>query len=288
MSQVNQHAHNSQSTTHTSSYKVGCVSFLNSKPLIEGVDDSPICAVRFDVPSHLLNDLLEDKVDIALCPAIDYFRSPVPFKIVPVGGICSEGYTFTVRLYSQIPIEQITTVYVDNDSHTSVALLQILLGEIYHIKPKLIDYHAREHVAEGKIEQKPQAMLLIGDKVVTDSPLAVEYPHQMDLGQAWNNLTGLPFMFAVWMAKEDRELGDLPKHLDQQRQKNAQHINEVSTRYAAAHGWPKDLTRKYFTEILDYKVSPRHLQAMGRFGQYAQQYGLIEEFKELVIMEDWN
>lgn len=275
------HRNQAQATT----YRVGCVSYLNSKPLIEGVDDHPQTHVRFDVPARLLGDLETGEVDIALCPVIDYFRSHQPLAIVPVGGICCEGPTFTVRLYSQTPIDQVQTIFGDSDSHTSVALVQVVLEQRFGIRPRMVEYHAREQVAEGKIHEKPQTMLLIGDKVVTDSPLAVEYPYQLDLGQAWNELTGLPFMFAVWMARPGVDLGTLPERLTRQREINAEQLDAVVDRYAPAHHWPRELAHRYLGSILQYKIDDRHLEAMRRFGRYAVDRGLIDRFRELVLYQ---
>src|SRR5690606_3262255 len=117
--------------------RVGCVSFLNSKPLIDGVE-GPGVSVHYAVPAQLLGMLEAGEVDVALCPVIDYHRASAPLVIVPVGGIASDGPTFTVRLYSQVPIERVTTVDADTDSHTSVALMRVLLDAMYGLRPQIV------------------------------------------------------------------------------------------------------------------------------------------------------
>lgn len=261
--------------------RVGCVSYLNAKPLIDGVEALERTRVKFDVPARLLEDLESGQVDLALCPVIDYFRARVPLRIVPVGGIGCQGETLTVRLYSRVPIERVDRVFADSDSHTSVALLQVLFHQIHRRQVAVIPYHAREQVARHRLVEPPATMLLIGDKVVTDSPRAVEYPYQLDLGQAWHDLTGLPFLFAVWMAPEGAALGDLPEQLAAQRQRNAARIDEIVDRYAQAHGWPRDLARQYLGRILRYEVGNPQLQAMERFAAMAQELGLIETTRPL-------
>jgi len=124
--------------------RVGCVSFLNARPLIEGLDASPAASVKFDVPSCLLADLEAHEVDVALCPVIDFQRSRCPLAIVPVGGIGCDGPTLTVRVFSQKPLEQLTRIYADTDSHTSVALMQVILDEVYGNRVEVIDLDARE------------------------------------------------------------------------------------------------------------------------------------------------
>lgn len=269
--------------------RIGCVSYLNAKPLIEGVEKDPGIPgtlVKLDIPSRLLDDLLAGEVDIALCPVIDYFRSTTPLEIVPVGGIGCDGPTLTVRLFSRVPIDRITTIYADTDSHTSVALLRVLLHQRYGLTPTLIDYHARERVAGHKLITAPEAMLLIGDKVVADCPSEDEYPHQLDLGQAWRELTGLPFVFAVWLARRGAKLGDLPHQLDQQRIRNAARIAQIVDRHAAAHHWPRELATRYLGELLRYAIGPRECQAIERFGALAAQCGVIPASRPLVLHSD--
>ena len=267
----------------TTTCRVGCVSYLNAAPLISGLDEVPGVKVRVDVPSALLDDLLSGEVDAALCPVIDYFRAPEALKIVPVGGIGCNGPTLTVRLYSKVPIDQVTTLHADTDSHTSVALVQVLLRELFDVAPKMIDYCAREQVAEGKIADQPEAVLLIGDKVVTGSPLAVVYPHQLDLGEAWHRLTGLPFVFAIWMAKQDTEMGTLPQSLSAQLERNLPQSVVLAEQLAERHGWPVDLAAYYLGEVLRYRIGPRELEAIDRFGALAYKHGLVDSYRALTI-----
>ena len=267
----------------TARHRVGCVSYLNAKPLIDGLDDEPGIAVRADVPARLLADLSSGEVDVALCPVIDYFASETPLVLVPVGGIGCEGPTLTVRLYSQVPVDQITTLHADTDSHTSVVLAQVLLAKLFGVRPRIIDYYARERVAEGRIDEQPEAMLLIGDKVVTGSPLAVQYPHQLDLGEGWHELTGLPFVFAMWMAQKGTDLGDLPAQLSRRLDANLPQRLLIAERYAAAHGWPTDLAEHYLIDVLRYRVGRLEMEAVARFGRLAGELGLVQPGRELRI-----
>lgn len=266
-----------QTTTH----RVGCVSYLNAKPLIAGLDDEPGIQVRTDVPARLLADLESGEVDIALCPTFDFFSSELDLALVPVGAIGCEGPTLTVRLYSQVPVDQITTLHADTDSHTSVALAQVLLAKLFNVRPEMIDYDARERTAEGRIDESPQAMLLIGDKVVTGSPLAVQYPYQMDLGEGWHELTGLPFVFAIWMTRQGTDLGDLPTRLSARLDANLPERLLIAERYAKQHGWPSDLAEHYLIDVLRYRVDRLELEAIARFGRLVNELGLTTSAREV-------
>jgi len=261
--------------------RVGCVSYLNAKPLIAGLDDEPGIQVRTDVPARLLADLESGDVDIALCPVIDFFSSAHELALVPVGAIGCEGPTLTVRLYSQVPIDQITTLHADTDSHTSVALARVLLAKLFDTRPKLVAYNAREQTAQGRIDVSPQAMLLIGDKVVTGSPLAVQYPYQMDLGEGWHDLIGLPFVFAMWMTRAETDLGDLPAKLAARLDANLPQRLLIAERYAEQHGWPNDLAEHYLIDVLRYKVAARELEAIAKFGELVSEIGLTAPSREI-------
>lgn len=263
--------------------RVGCVSFLNAKPLIEGLDGRDDPFVKFDVPSRLLSELESGAVDIALCPVIDLQKSKLPLEIVPVGGIGCDGPTLTVRIYSQKPLEQITEIYADTDSHTSVCLMRVLLAELHGLKPRVIDYDAQEHVAENRVVTDPQTMLLIGDKVVTSAPAAGKYPYQLDLGEAWHLLTGLPFVFAVWMARPTTTLGDLPALLDSTRKTNENRIEQIVEKYAARLGWPRELAVQYLGHWLKYAIGPRELAAIRLFFAKAKEHGVIESLREVKV-----
>jgi len=258
---------------------IGCVSFLNATPLIDSLDDQGDVEVRYDVPSGLLDDLLAGEVDLALCPVIDYQRSPRPLVVVPVGGIGCDGPTFTVRLFSRVPPNEIAQVHADTDSHTSVTLMRLILRERFHHDVDVVDY-SPAHL-ESPSENWPETLLLIGDKVVTRQPSDRAFPHQLDLGEAWAELTGLPFVFAVWMAHVDRDLGETPALLERTRRVNAARIDQIVAAHADRAGWPHDLAANYLGNLLKYEIGPRQLQAMQRFWALAGEHDLINPVRPL-------
>jgi len=258
--------------------RIGCVSFLNARPLIDGLDGHEAMAIRYDVPSALLDDLLAGAVDIALCPVIDYQLSPAPLTIVPVGGIGCDGETLTVRLFSRVPLEDIDRVHVDTDSHTSIVLMQVVLADRFGVRPEVVR-------RTGEADEA-QALLLIGDKVVTDAPADEAYPHQLDLGEAWKRATGLPFVFAVWMARRDEPLGAAPALLERAQRENASRIDAIVEAWAPRRGWPSELARRYLGELLKYRVGRRELMAMERFFERAAALGLIDAARPLALYDE--
>lgn len=251
---------------------MGCVSYLNAKPLIDGFAAAlPGHDLVLDVPARQIDLLLTHQVDLALCPVIDYYRSPQPLTAVPVGGIGCAGPTLTVRLFSPVAFEKITAVRLDADSHTSVCLLAVVLDAVYGIRPPV----TVGLPAAGEQHEPGVARLLIGDKVVTHAPTEQDYPHQLDLGAAWHDLTGKPFVFAMWLAREGAALGELPQQLAALLEHNLTRTPASAHEHAADHGWPVDLAADYLGRVLRYRVGQAELDAVSDFAQRAAALGLI-------------
>jgi chorismate dehydratase len=252
---------------------VAAVSFLNSRPLIEGLEDEPGVALRTDVPSRLLNLLTAGDADVALCPVIDFQTAPAELCIVPVGAIGSDGATHTVRVFSRAPIAAIERIHTDGDSHTSVALLAVVLEALHGCRPELVTL--------GPGPSDPDAVLLIGDKVVhaENGADTTRYPYQLDLGEAWRELTGLPFVFAAWLARADADLGRLPGVLARCRERNRGRTREIVA--AHANGWPVELATRYLERILRYEIGERELEAIGLFWARCHALGLIERLRPM-------
>jgi len=252
--------------TITANMRIASVSYLNARPLIEGLDREQDVELSLAVPAKLIDLLRGAQADAALLPVIDYARLP-GLSIVPAGGIGSDGATLTVRIFSRVPIEQVRSLACDPDSHTSVALARIILARRYNLRPEFCD------LTRANDDDPYQARLLIGDKVVCDEPRG--FRHQLDLGAEWKGLTGLPFIFAVWMARPGVDTNRLAVLLTQAKQAGEANIDQIIARHALSRGWPAKLARKYLTEHLIYDIGPRELDAIARFFDMAADEGII-------------
>jgi len=250
------------------SLRIGAVSFLNAKPLIFGLERDRDVDLNLAVPSALLDGLRTAAFDVALLPVIDYQLMP-GLRLLTSGGIGCDGPTLTVRIFSPKPIEQTSMVACDTDSHTSVALARILFAELFDTRPQFIDLDERS----GKIPSHA-ARLLIGDKVICDEPAGLE--HQMDLGEAWKKLTGLPFVFACWTARPDVNLGDLPSRLRQAKLGGLANVESIIAAHAVPRGWPAATARRYLLENLKFDIEPIHLDAIRLFHRLAHVHGVLE------------
>ena len=137
----------------------------------------------------------------------------------------------------------------------------------------------------------PEAVLLIGDKVIGHSPSKDTHPHWLDLGAAWKELTGLPFVFGAWFRLDDgdeqrceraRRLAIL---LDHCRRHNRERVESIISREAEGRGWPPDLARTYLRELLRFSPTPERIAAISEFHNRAAAVGAIPTVRPLRISE---
>jgi chorismate dehydratase len=245
--------------------RLGSVSFVNARPLIYGLDGNPDVQLTLDVPANLLDGLRASRFDLALLPVIDYQRME-GLTLVPAAGIGSDGHTLTVRIFSRTPIGQIRTLACDPDSHTSVALARIVLARAHHLRPEFVELRR-----DGSSTH--DAQLLIGDKVICEEPAG--YPYQLDLGEAWKDLTGMPFVFAAWMGRAEAMSRFADETLRQAKRDGLAHVDEIVQRYAVPRGWPAPIAREYLTRYLQFDIADRELEAIRTFHRFAAEEGII-------------
>lgn len=179
--------------------KVGAVNYLNTKPLLYGIENNASLKTSMDLsveyPALLAQLLKQDLLDIALLPvaAIPEIEGA---RIVSNYGIATDGDVVSVALFSQVPIEQIEQVYLDYQSRTSVQLAQILLKEYWNKELQYLDA-TPDYIFDIK---GTTAGVIIGDRALKHLP---DFKYVYDLGSAWKAHTGLPFVFAAWVANKD-------------------------------------------------------------------------------------
>ncbi len=175
--------------------RLGTVCYLNARPLVASLEPRDDVELIFDVPARLGGLLDAGRVDAALVPLADLIRNAGRWRVVSDACIASEAETLTVRVLARKPPHAIRTLAVDADSHTSVLLARLLWRRVFgqDLKLDVID------VAAADLESL-EAVLLIGDKVV--DPRRASFAYEVDLGGAWRQHTGLPFVFAVWAVRD--------------------------------------------------------------------------------------
>ena len=262
--------------------RVGAVSFLNTKPLIypllNGQLQTDEIALSVKVPSHLAIQLNNDELDIGLIPIIEYFRANATgagYRILPDMAIGSRGRVLSIQLFSRVPIQDIQQVALDTSSRSSVGLLQILLAEKYQIRPTF-------RVCNPSIDltlTDTDAVMLIGDAALKNLG-ATEY--SVDLGAEWQELTGLPFVYACWVARQDVNLRNVPKLLLESKILGVKQIPEIARIEAEKLGFPETLCRDYLKNHINYDLDQTAIAGLELYYKLAVKHKLVESGKNFV------
>jgi len=253
---------------------VGSVPYLNEKPLTrwfthteEGLASG--IEVCYAAPSDLARMLAAGEIAAALVSSFEYFRSP-GYSIVPGVSISGQDEITSVRAFSRVPWLNVQSVALDTSSLTSSALLKIILAEQYNAHAAFID-HAPDLAS---MLEAADAALLIGDKgmLAPDAGLNI-----IDLGKAWRRLTGLPFVYAVWLGPAENITPELVQALNTAKEWGRTQIDTIAKEQAERLGCPVGQCYHYLTEIMDYDLGDEHLLALETFGNKARRHQLLAE-----------
>jgi chorismate dehydratase len=253
-------------------YGVGGVRFLNARPMLYGLSDHKNIDLEEAPPSHLAAGMESGKFCAALVPSIDYQMTQADWRVLPVAAIGSKGDVLTVRVFSKRPLIEIEEIACDADSHTSVVLSQV----IWHLRYRR---KVRIRPLSGSIEEH-STVLLIGDKVI---PHLNRWPHELDLGRAWDEATGLPFVYAFWALPNRGDLMPLAEILQLAVRTGLDNIDAIVSDCAGHYGFTRELAKQYLTQNLSFRFGQKEMNGLSRFYQCAAELGLIPEWKKLTL-----
>jgi chorismate dehydratase len=262
---------------HHERLRIGGVSYLNSVPLVDGLRRlAPDADVVVDFPSRLADRLAQGDLDVALIPSIEYFRQSRRV-IVSDACVACDGPVRSVKLYSRVPVEQIRSLALDEGSRTSAALSRILLAERFGCRPRL------EPLPIGStIDDSPaDAAVLIGDRGMHYVP--GQFAFVWDLGAQWRAWTGLPFVFAMWIARAESDLERLANVLEAARDEGLARLAEIARIESPRVGLPEAECLAYFRENLRFHLGPREQQGLELFYRLAEQHHLAPPGVQLVF-----
>jgi len=255
--------------------KIGAVSYLNSKPLIEDLHKlAADVELLLDYPSRLADDLAAGNLDVALVPSIESLLHP-EYRIVSDACVATRGPVLSVKLFSRSPVTEIRRLALDEGSRTSVALVQILLSERYGMEPTL------EPLPLGcsTDETAADAILLIGDRAI--HPPAEKFEFVWDLGEEWTDWTGLPFVFALWLARDETQLGDTEQALLEARDRGVKNIKQIARRESANLGISEQTAYEYLTKNLHFRFGSAEQSGLKLFHQLASKLELVPHCEDL-------
>ncbi|MBC8460092.1 MAG: menaquinone biosynthesis protein [Deltaproteobacteria bacterium] len=271
--------------------RIGAVSYLNAKPLIYTLpQNNPNIQLSTAVPSRLADQLKAGQLDVALIPAIECFRHS-GYRIIKNISISSHGAVRSVKLFSKTHIHNIQRVALDISSRTSRALVKILLAEKYGLRPqyteiRITNYELRitnkrqEHAGDLLSMGQADAVLLIGDAAMQQSEKGL---YILDLGAEWQAMTNRPFVYALWVARENVILSNIPQRLQQAKKEGMKLIPEIASIEAPKLNLPESFCREYLTQNIGYDLDDAELDGLRLFYNYAVKFGLAEPGIEIVF-----
>ena len=239
-------------------FRVGSVRYLNAVPLTRGIEDE----IVFTTPSELAKKLQRDELDAGLVSVTEVLFNN-RYDILDGTAIASLGEVKSVLLAHRKPIEEATEIYCDTASLTSVNLLRVLLAE-RGLKPEF------KPLASYDFAALPDYALLIGDPAL-DFVFSAHQHEVFDLGAAWFELTGLPFVYAVWALRRGVENAELRRQLTEARQfglDTLDHIIRNRTEYT------EDFRKDYFGWHIHYHLSSDEKRGLAKFVELLRKHNV--------------
>jgi len=243
--------------------RVCAVSYLNTKPFLEGLKqafDPGELAVDLRVPSACAEAFAQGQCELALVPAASLLLLEEP-QLLPHYCIGAEGQVDSVYLFSQVPIQEVETLNLDAHSMTSNALARILLRELWQ-RPVAFTHHDWQQAIGGTT-----AGVVIGDKAVAAK---AQYRYAYDLAAAWQQLTGLPFVFAVWVYEASRISQPMLARILAAFAQGLARRQQVARQWAPRFSLSEEQARHYLEHSISYNLDAAKQQALDLFLQKAK------------------
>lgn len=258
--------------------KVGRIPYINCYPVYGAIDRG---VVPFDgtlvdgVPTALNRQMAVGRLDVSVVSAVEYARDSHRYLLLPDLAISCDGPVHSVMLFSKRPVTELSgrPVIVSSSSMTSVALVELLFEHVWQARPEFVPGNAELSDIAFFGNDTHDARLVIGDAALkiggvngrgADGSI---YPYCYDLGAEWKAWTGLPFVFAVWVAQRRAAVdAALRVHasLVASRDWGLAHIPELARQASDSTGVDESTCRDYLSG-LDYGLSYPHLAGLTEF-----------------------
>jgi chorismate dehydratase len=263
--------------------RLGVVPYLNADPLAAALreDDAALLVgdaveIGAQVPSQLLQTLLDGDLDAALVSTAGVLPHS-RLRILPGMCVSSRGPVRSIQLYCRTPLEAVRTVALDASSRSAVALTRVLFAERWRSAPEFVTLPPD---LPGMLA-RADAALLIGNPALQANQLlragrwSGPPVESHDLGAVWDELTGLPFVYAVWAAPAEQDLERLTAVLLRAKGWGMRRRGRLATRGAEALGLPLEITREYLHTAIRYDLGDAERAGMERFCALAVRHDVL-------------
>jgi chorismate dehydratase len=258
------------STPQRSRIRIGAVGYLNARPLVYGLEQSPRFSVRYDVPARCADLLHADEIDLGLIPSIEYLRGSRSYEIVPDLAVASRGAVASVALYTRKEPRDIQSIALDTTSRTSVALTRVAAKHAFKIDPALIPMAPDLPAMLARAD----AALIIGDKALFLDHEA-EGARKIDLGELWTATTGLPFVYAFWAGRPRIVDPDAVRSLRQAREAGVANIDAIAAACFPDAVGRRGRVERYLRDNIRYSLGAPEIEGLSTFYRYAAELGLV-------------
>ena len=284
--------------------RISIVEFLNTAPLVWGFTDGPLAGrydLSFAVPSQCAEDLRAGRADVGIIPAIEYQRME-NVVVLPGMAVAAKQEVRSILAISKVPIEMAQSFALDTNSRSSVGLVRILCRRHWNIAPTFIDLPPDP---TGMLAQA-DAALIIGDPALAlrlrldamqakvpkgeaccygeDSEQLVSGVDTLfiyDIAQQWLEMTGLPCVLAIWVARRGTVTPEILADFQASREYGLARIPDIAEGAALKLNLqPCDL-EKYLTENIDFSLDQENLAGLRLYYEECTRAGLIPRAREL-------
>lgn len=259
--------------------RIGRIPYINCYPVYGAIDRGLVSldgTLVDGIPSALNAHMAAGTLDVSVVSAVEYARDSRRYLLLPDLAISCDGPVRSVMLFAKRPVGELggRRVIVSRSSMTSVALVELLFEHVWRARPDFVPGNSELADVARFDDEEHEARLVIGDAALmlhearrTAADGASTYPHVYDLGAEWKAWTGLPFVFAVWVAQRSTAVAEsLLAHaaLMASRDWGLQHLPLLADQAAAATGVARASCLEYF-EGLDYRLGYEHLAGLTEF-----------------------
>jgi chorismate dehydratase len=269
--------------------RVGRIHYINVLPIYYALERAYV-ANGFEMvpgtPAELNGRLFRGEVEISAISSAEYGRNFREYLLLPHLSISTAGDVGSVLFFSRVPFSRLTgrDVILSASSATSAALLQVLLYELFGAQPLY-----RCAPVEDRLPDGAYGLLAIGDEALRLRATG-RYPYYLDLGRAWHDLTGLPFVFGVWAVRRGfyennpAAVRGVHQALLESKHWGLASLEEICRHAATLVKMSTPDLRHYF-HLLDYDLNSRQQEGLCAFYRYLYRFGALAALPELEFIE---
>jgi chorismate dehydratase len=248
--------------------RIGAVSFLNARPLVHGLERwDHRFSVRYDLPSVCADLLHGGDVDLGLIPSIEYLRGD--YHVVPDAAVVSDGPVASVAIFTPRPLAEVRSLALDTSSRTSVALARVLCARHFGIDPVFVDHGPPLDAMLAAAD----AALLIGDPALF-ADWRGRGLQKFDLGEAWQALTGLPFVYAFWAGRPGLLTTADVLVLQHARSDGEQEADAIARQFFPGDAERAAIGARYLRENIRFRMGAREAEGLASFFALAAEVGV--------------